>query len=42
MNAKNVTYFDKFGIEDNPKEIRKIIGKNMLKQTFIEYKHTIR
>ena len=26
MNAKNVTYFDSFGVEHTPKEIRKIIG----------------
>ena len=26
MNAKNVTYFDSFGVEHIPKEIRKFIG----------------
>ena len=26
MNSKNVTYFDSFGVEHIPKEIRKFIG----------------
>ena len=26
MNAENVTYFDRFGVEHIPKEIRKLIG----------------
>ena len=26
MNAKNVTYFDSFGVEHTPKEIKKFIG----------------
>ena len=26
MNAKNVTYFGGFGVEDTPKKIRKFIG----------------
>ena len=31
MNAKNVTYFDSFGVEYIPKEIRKFIGnKNIV------------
>ena len=31
MNAKNVTYFDSFGVEHIPKEIRKFIGnKNII------------
>ena len=31
MNAKNVTYFDSFGIEQIPKQIRKFIGnKNII------------
>ena len=31
MNAENVTYFDSFGVEYIPKEIRKFIGnKNMI------------
>ena len=31
MNAKNVNYFDSFGIEQIPKQIRKFIGnKNII------------
>ena len=31
MNAENVTYFDSFGVEHIPKEIRKYIGnKNII------------
>ena len=31
MNAENVTYFDSFGVEHIPKEIRKFIGnKNII------------
>ena len=31
MNAENVTYFDNFGVEHIPKEIRKFIGnKNII------------
>ena len=31
MNAKNVTYFDSFGVEHIPKEIRKFIrNKNII------------
>ena len=31
MNAENVTYFDSFGVEHVPKEIKKVIGnKNMI------------
>ena len=31
VNAKNVTYFDSFGVEHIPKEIRKFIGnKNVI------------
>ena len=26
MNAENVTYFDSFGVEHVPKEVKKIIG----------------
>ena len=28
MNAENVTYFDSFGVEHTPKEIKKFIGNN--------------
>ena len=41
MNGENVTYFDSFGVEHIPKEIRKFIGKEMPKQIFTEYKHII-
>ena len=31
MNAENVTYFDSFGVECIPKEMRKFIGnKNII------------
>ena len=31
VNAKNATYFDSFGVENIPKEIRKLIGnKNII------------
>ena len=31
MNAENSTYFDSFGVENIPKEVRKFIGsKNIL------------
>ena len=41
VNAENVTYFDNFGVEPIPKEIRKFIRNKKLKQIFIEYKHMI-
>ena len=31
MNAENVTYFDGFGVEHIPKEIRKFIGNKNVK-----------
>ena len=31
MNAENVTYFDSFGVEHIPKEIRKFIGNKNVK-----------
>ena len=39
VNAKNVTYFDSFGVEHIPKEIRKYIGnKNIIKRIlFIDF-----
>ena len=40
VNTENVTYFDSFGIERIPKEIRKFI-KKMLKETLRKYKHTL-
>ena len=38
MNGNNIIYFDSFGVEHIPKEIKKFIGN---KQRFIEYKHMI-
>ena len=35
MNGNNVTYFDRFGVEYIPKEIKKSIGnKNIITNTF--------
>ena len=35
VNAKNVTYFDNFGVEDIPKEIRLFIGnKNIIRNIY--------
>ena len=35
LNAKNITYFDIFGVEHIPKEIRKFIGnKNITKNIY--------
>ena len=30
MNAENVTYFDSFGVEHVPKEVKKIIGNKYI------------
>ena len=36
VNAKNVTYFDSFGVEHIPKQIRKFIGnKNITTNIYI-------
>ena len=40
-NDDNVTYFDSFGVEYIPKEIKKILGSKILQQIFIEYKQMI-
>ena len=40
VNDNDVTYFDSFRVEHIPKEIKTLIIKT-LKQTFLEYKHTI-
>ena len=40
VNSNNVTYFESFGVEHILKEIKAFIKKT-LKQTFLEYKHTI-
>ena len=39
-NNDDVTYFDSFGVEHIPKEIKTLTTKT-LKQTFSEYKHII-
>ena len=36
VNAENATYFDSFGVEHIPKEIRKFIRKNILKEIFMK------
>ena len=42
VNTENVKYFDSFGVEYIPKEIKKLIeNKNELQRIFIEHKHTI-
>ena len=41
MNNNDVTYFDPFGAEHIPKEIKNLLTIKTLKQTFPEYKHTI-
>ena len=38
VNAKNETYFDSFGVEQIPKEIKKFIEIKILQRIFIEYK----
>ena len=30
MNAENVTYFDSFGVEHVPKEVKKLIGNKYI------------
>ena len=42
MQNNNVTYFDIFGVEHIPKEIKALIKKKTLKQIFSEYKRMIR
>ena len=32
MNGENVTYFDSFGVEHIPREIKKFIGKKYYKK----------
>ena len=41
VNIENVTYFDSFGAEHIPKEIKKFQDKKISQQIFIEYKDTI-
>ena len=41
VNNDNVTYFDSFRVEHIPKEIKACIRNKKIKQTILEYKHTI-
>ena len=41
VNKNNVTYFDSFGVEHIPKEIKAFTKNKTLKQKFLEYKHMI-
>ena len=41
MNAENITYFNSFGVEHIPKEIRKLIRKKNI-TTNREYKDMIK
>ena len=41
VSAENVTYFDSFGVENIPKEIKKFTGNKKLQQIFLEHKNTI-
>ena len=41
VNNDNVTYFDSFGVEHIPKEIKACIRSKNIKKTILEYEHTI-
>ena len=41
MNNKSVTYFDSFGVEHIPKEIKKFIGNKNITANTLGYKHVI-
>ena len=41
VNNDNVTYFDSFGVEHIPKEIKTFIYNKTSKRTFLEYKQMI-
>ena len=41
VQNNNVTYFDSFGLEHIPKEIKNLLTIKTLRQTFSEYKHMI-
>ena len=44
VNYNNVTYFDSFGVEHIPKQIKAFINNNNnnnIKKIFLEYKHMI-
>ena len=42
VHNNDVTYFDSFGVEHIPKEIKHLSVIKTLKQTFSEYKHIIK
>ena len=41
VNINNVTYFDSFGVEHLPKELKHLLKIEILKQIFSGYKHMI-
>ena len=41
INNNSVTYFDSFGVEHIPKEIRELINSKNIKANFSEWKHMI-
>ena len=41
VKPKYTVYFDSFGVEHIPKEIKKIIGSKVSKQIYLDYKHMI-
>ena len=42
QNNNNITYFDSFGVEHIPKEIKHLLKLKTYQQIFLEYKHMIR
>ena len=42
VQNNNVTYFNSFGVEHIPKEIKAFINNKNIKKIFLEYKHLIR
>ena len=41
MNNNNVTYFDSFGVEHIPKDIKAFIKNKNIKTNILEYKRMI-
>ena len=41
VNDNDVTFFDSFGVEHIPKEIKTFIKNKSIKTNILEYKHTI-
>ena len=41
VNDNNLTYFDSFGVEHIPKNLKKFIGQKISLKILIEYKHII-